>query len=212
MDDRRLEPRNDLPGAARGEAVGDPAPTRDPEVADHTLHHPAEDDWRELRDIRIRSIRDTPLAFLEDLDVAEGHPESEWRFRGRRNAEPGSHQVVAIAPDGHWVATFAGFISQGQLEYAGGTPDNQDGPTQANVVGVWIDPGHRGAGLAEGLLADVVEWARGRGSDSLHLMVHVENPRAAAFYRRAGFVATGLRAADSRGKPQREMVLQLPAS
>lgn len=201
----------DLPSAERVEAVLNPAPTAARrEASGYTLHHPTEDDWRELRDIRIRSIRDTPIAFLEDADEAERQPESEWRFRGRRNDEINSHQVVAIAPDGRWVATFACFISRGQPEYAGGSasaPEREE--PQANLVGVWIDPAHRGAGLAERMLDEVTGWVRRRGLDALHLMVHAENARAASFYRRAGFVDTGVRADDHRGAVEVELKLPL---
>lgn len=203
MDDSSPEPRVDVGtdlSAARNAA----------DAGTYALHHPTEDDWRELRDIRLRSIRDTPIAFLEDIDAAERHPESEWHFRGRRNAEANSHQVVAIAPDGRWVATFAAFISQGQPDYAGGSDSapERNGP-QANLVGVWIDPAHRGAGLAERMLDEVARWVRRGNFDALYLMVHAENARAASFYRRAGFIETGVRTADHRGADELEMALTL---
>ncbi len=94
-----------------------------------------------------------------------------------------------------------------------GVVEDPDAPRRANLVGVFVDPQVRGreAGVAEALLDAVVAWVRDeQGLDRLHLHVHEDNPRAAAFYRRYGFVATGASYTDALNPgAEREMVLPL---
>jgi ribosomal protein S18 acetylase RimI-like enzyme len=59
------------------------------------------------------------------------------------------------------------------------------------VVSMWVDPAHRGSGVADELLTAVVQWAQARGDAGLCLAVASANDRARRFYERHGFVATG---------------------
>ena len=135
-------------------------------------------DWREVRDLRLEMIRDTPTAFAESLEEALSYDEAEWRMRGRRGASAHGIAIAAIAESGRWVGTMAGFV-----------PDHDTGPL---LVGVYVAPDFRGSklGLTDALLAAVEEWARTEG-DQLTLHVHEENSRARKTYERRGFVATG---------------------
>lgn len=135
-------------------------------------------DWREVRDLRLEMIRDTPTAFAVSLEEALSYDEAEWRMRGRRGASAHGIAVAAIAESGRWVGTMAGFV-----------PDQNTGPL---LVGVYVAPDFRGSklGLTDALLAAVEDWARTEG-DQLTLHVHEENSRARKAYERRGFVATG---------------------
>jgi GNAT superfamily N-acetyltransferase len=137
-------------------------------------------DWREVRELRLEMLADTPIAFGETLQDALGHAESEWRMRGARGTAEHGIALVAIDSTGRWVATMAGFV-----------PD-QAGPT---LVGVYVSPGHRGreAGVFDLLLDAIEDWARTKG-DVLTLQVHEDNARARAAYLRRGFTETGRRA------------------
>jgi GNAT superfamily N-acetyltransferase len=137
-------------------------------------------DWREVRELRLEMLADTPIAFGETLQDALGHPDSEWRMRGARGTAEHGIALVAIDPDGRWVATMAGFI-----------PDQAAGPT---LVGVYVSPGHRGrgAGVFDLLLDTIETWARTKGA-VLTLQVHEDNARARAAYLRRGFTETGRR-------------------
>ena len=62
----------------------------------------------------------------------------------------------------------------------------------AQVVGVYVTPRFRGNGLAEALVTAAVRWAREEpGAVRVRLFVMETNHRAAAVYRRIGFVPTG---------------------
>lgn len=143
-----------------------------------TIRTTTEDDWREVRALRLAMLADTPIAYGEHLADAEGLDEQEWRTRGRRGETPGSTSFAAVDEHGTWVGTMNGFV-----------PDAATGPL---LVGVYVAPGHRGrdAGVADALLDAVQDWAAEHGT-TLRLHVHEDNVRARAFYERRGFVATG---------------------
>jgi GNAT superfamily N-acetyltransferase len=134
---------------------------------------PAPDEWELARELRLRALRDSPLAYLETLAQAEARDERGWRERVAPS--PTRHQVVAIADDGEWVGSMAVLTAA-------------EPPT---LVAVFVDPRHRGDGTAVLLLEAIAGWLRERGHRRLRLQVGAHNDRARAFYERMGFVATG---------------------
>ena len=135
-------------------------------------------DWREIRDLRLEMIRDTPTAYNETLEDALNNDEAEWRMRGERGIAEHGIAVAAIDASGRWVGTMAGFVSE-QV-------------AAPLLVGVYVAPGYRGseAGVTDALLAAVEAWASTEGG-RLFLHVHEDNARARTAYERRGFTATG---------------------
>ncbi|MFF9502976.1 GNAT family N-acetyltransferase [Streptomyces sp. NPDC014656] len=165
---------------------------------DYTLHRVQAEDWPAYRAIRLEMIRDTPLAYLETIEDALGHPDSEWRFRTTRSASPGNIGVAAVGPEGTWVGVMNGFLPARDT---------------AKLVGVWLHPDHRGpaGGVAALMLDEIVRWAREEtAAERLVLLVHEENRRAIAFYRRGGFVPTGHEEPYPLDESQRELEMALP--
>ncbi|MEU0677259.1 GNAT family N-acetyltransferase [Streptomyces sp. NPDC006172] len=151
------------------------------------------DEWAAARELRLLALQDpvAHLAFLETYEEALAKPDSFWKERTARVAE-GSHtaqQLVAIAPDGEWVATAAVLVEEAGTEDWAGFPVER---RQGHVVGVFVRSDVRGIGLTEVLFDAVIEWAWGRGVERVRLLVHEENGRAQAFYRRVGFRPTGV--------------------
>lgn len=144
-----------------------------------TVREVTAEDWREFRDIRLRMLQDTPIAYGETYESNLRLDEREWRARAGRGQQPHNASYVAVADDGAWIGIMRGFVSQTR------------GPM---LISVFVDPAwrSRALGVADALLDAVIEWARGEG-DTLRLEVHADNPRAAAFYRRRGFAETGNR-------------------
>ena len=139
----------------------------------------AEEDWSQLRAVRLEMLADMPSAYLETLASAEARTEDEWRCRaGRGSAGPTDLALAAVDADtGRWVAYMACFV---------------DGPVRAHLVSVFVAPAHRGTGLAARMVDDIRRWARDdAGARTLHLYVHEDNHRARSFYRRLGFAETG---------------------
>jgi GNAT superfamily N-acetyltransferase len=136
------------------------------------------DDWREIRELRLEALADTPMAFGETLATAIRHTDDTWRMRGRRGTATNGTLLAAIDDEtGRWVGTMGGFLADGN----------------PLLVGVYVTPSHRGrsVGVFDALLDRVEEWARTHGS-TLTLHVHTENVRAQSAYARSGFVPTGL--------------------
>ena len=62
----------------------------------------------------------------------------------------------------------------------------------ATLWGMWVEPGARGRGVGERLVATIVEWTRQRGAVArLELGVRPANRSAVSLYERAGFMVSG---------------------
>jgi ribosomal protein S18 acetylase RimI-like enzyme len=176
-------------------------------MAGFRLHHPVEDEWELVRDLRERAVLDTPIAYLETVADVRARSEDQWRERIRGHG-PHSVQLVAIADDGTWVASMVVFLSDGPPEYAGGSGA---GEPRANLVGVFVDPAWRGgAGVADAMVAELARWTAGRGIPALHLHVAADNPRAARAYEKRGFAPTGIRVQVEGGRGGDEIEMMLP--
>jgi GNAT superfamily N-acetyltransferase len=98
---------------------------------------------------------------------------------------------VAQAADGRWDGSVTVLVEEGGGVDFFGVPVEE---TQGHLVGVFVRPEQRGVGLAEALFEAALEWAwsaDGPGVRRVRLFVHEANARAAAFYRRFGFEASG---------------------
>jgi GNAT superfamily N-acetyltransferase len=178
-------------------------------MAGFRLHRPVEEEWAALRDLRIRSVADAPYAFLETLDEVLALDEEAWRARVRRGAHAEARQVVAEDDAGRWIGSAVVFVSEGIPEYVLGR--RGDG-RRANLVGVFVDPDRRGAGVLDALLEDLIAWVRDeKGIDALYLHVSEHNPRARRAYDKRGFLPTGMvdATAEQPGVAEIEMVLPL---
>jgi ribosomal-protein-alanine N-acetyltransferase len=61
-------------------------------------------------------------------------------------------------------------------------------PPQADVQTLAVAPAAQGTGLGRRLLSHLVDGARERGCEQLHLEVRADNDAAIGLYRRSGFV------------------------
>jgi len=142
----------------------------------YTVRRVTEAEWPRYRDIRLRMLADTPLAYNDSLAEAKHYDEATWRERVARTERAGNILLVAEAGD-DWLGVMGGW-----------TPDGQP----PHLVGVFVDPRFRGraSGVADALLDGIIEWARA-SSPTLLLHVHETNERAKGFYLRHGFELTG---------------------
>ena len=76
--------------------------------------------------------------------------------------------------------------------------------SQLYVAAAW-----HGAGIAQGLMAWVLDTARARGAASVVLTVWEENARARRFYERYGFVYLGDYAFQTGNQVDRDLILRL---
>ncbi|MCX4881874.1 MULTISPECIES: GNAT family N-acetyltransferase [unclassified Streptomyces] len=167
------------------------------------------DEWVEAKALRLAALQDPAahLAFLETYEEALAHPDSFWRERTAGGAEGalGTQQFIAEGPDGEWVGTLTVLIEEpGATDWAGFPIERKQG----HVVGVFIRPELRGIGLTEVLFDAGLEWAWARGVERVRLIVHEDNGRAQAFYRRAGFMPSGRTVPLAKSAGERELELE----
>ncbi len=62
---------------------------------------------------------------------------------------------------------------------------------RGNIWGVYVDPAHRGAGIARGLMDNILAYARNLVSQ-IHLCVVTDNAPALRLYTALGFTAYGV--------------------
>jgi len=131
-----------------------------------------------LRALRLRALRDAPLAFASSFEIEVARPDWYWADRADASARA-SDSVVFVADDGgRWIAMAA---SRWFDQPAG----------IAQLWGMWVEPAARGIGLGRLLVDRVVSWATERGADRLRLGVADRAPEVAAFYEHLSFKRTG---------------------
>jgi len=151
------------------------------------------EDWPALRTLRLEALEDTPHAYGETSATGRAHPDSEWQFRARRGAVGGDAFQLLVVRDGALVGTATTFLPE---------------PGVALLVGVYLTPAERGAGLVELLVDGLAGWARVQGARVLRLQVHEASGRARAAYARLGFVDTGERVPYALDPAATERVLE----
>lgn len=136
------------------------------------------EDWRTWRDLRLRSLADSPHAYGSTLEREQAFSEDDWRSRVAGWTVPGdevSGPAVLVWAGGDPVGMGGGF---------------RDEPGMLHVVAMWTDPAWRGRGVGRLVLDTLRAWADERGL-RLHLDVEAGNSGARRLYERYGFTATG---------------------
>jgi ribosomal protein S18 acetylase RimI-like enzyme len=128
-----------------------------------------------LRDLRLRALRDAPMAFGSTLGREEAFDAQEWERR------------TAASAAGEDQATF---IAEPAVGLAIVVLDGDD-PLVAHLYSMWVAPEARGMGAGRALVDAVVAWAAERGARRLTTAVTEGNAVATALYAAAGFTDTG---------------------
>jgi GNAT superfamily N-acetyltransferase len=154
-----------------------------------------------LREIRLRALTQSPDAFGTTLAQAAGQPETDWHERAVV-AAAGERQVMFVAEaDGRWAGLAGGFF-----EHAA----DADGPDDAELISMWVEPEARRSGVAVELIEAVIGWAQARGASRIRLWVTLGNVPATRLYERMGFVATGETASVRPDSALREQLMVRP--
>ena len=134
------------------------------------------DDVDILRDVRLRALEDAADAFWTTYALEAAYGAEDWR---------------------RWLTSAALFVAEDgtgapAVGLAGGIADPRR-TGAALLVSMWVDPEHRGTGLADRLVGAVTAWAASEGRTALRLHVVEHNERARRCYQRLGFAPTGYR-------------------
>jgi ribosomal protein S18 acetylase RimI-like enzyme len=132
------------------------------------------DEWRELRELRLRALADAPTAFLRTLAEAQRFDDAYWQ----ESAAAGDGRAWFVCElDGELAGLAAGFLEE----------------ETAHLVAMWVAPLHRRIGLGRQLVDRVVAWAQENGAPRVTLEVNERLEVAVGLYERAGFESTGAR-------------------
>lgn len=157
------------------------------------LRRATEHDWLAAREVRLQSLKQDPNAFCATLKDARRVTEQVW-------SERLDEGITVLAWDGEVpIATVTG---KNDPHEVGGR----------EIVALWVDPSHRGTGLADALIRSVIDWARSEGAHEIALWVAEDNDHALALYLRCGFLATEEREAMRPGVDQIRLRMGLTQS
>ena len=131
----------------------------------------------DYKTVRLRALKDSPLAFGSTYHRESQFGDEEWNARtahltGERNI---------------------GFLAQCNGKYTGLALCfiDKDDSLKGELRSMWVAPEARRHGVGRQLIDAIATWAAGRGVRTLHLMVTSINDDAIEFYRRNGFSKTG---------------------
>lgn len=132
------------------------------------------DDWRALRALRLRALKEDATAFGQTLAQARARSDDDWRTYGANTAD----SVTFVAVDG---ARFVGMAR------------GRDLGKDAGLFGMWVAPEARRAGVGRRLVDEVIGWARTRPVARVVLEVATDRAAPRALYERCGFRDTARR-------------------
>lgn len=127
--------------------------------------------------VRLRALRDAPLAFGSTYASESQLPDEEWERRVVRWNRDGAICYLA------WDSNETCGLAAGFLD-----PEN---PTTTHLVSMWVAPSHRRRGVGRLLVNSIVEWALSQHAETMRLTVTSANDVAIRFYQRLGFTTTG---------------------
>ena len=141
---------------------------------------PGEHDWAAVRDVRLAALADTPDAFDSSRAAEQGQPEQQWRDRLRAGGQRLGWLDEGPVPVG---------LARGVVHEVGRSGGQS--AVEHHLVGMWVSPAARGAGVAGALVEAVLDWAREQAAPRLLLWVVGGNEAAHRLYLRHGFTPTG---------------------
>lgn len=127
-------------------------------------------DWPALKSARLAALLDAPTAFGASHASAARFSDADWQQR----AIPTPQRTFFLAFDAEQAIGLAAQVVAGDGE--------------CHLIAMWVHPEYRGLDVARQLVDAVKQCAVGNGHPRLVLGVAPENARAAAFYRKQGFV------------------------
>lgn len=127
-------------------------------------------DWQDLKATRLAALLDAPTAFGVSHASAAAYLDEDWQRR------------ATSSPERAFLLAYVGGKPVGIAAHA------VSAKGECNLLAMWVQPAFRAMGIAAALVDAVKARAVAGGHRRLVLDVSPDNPRAAAFYRKQGFV------------------------
>lgn len=158
-----------------------------------------ERDAASLAELAERTFRDT-FAHLNRADDIDQHCRNSYgaSIQAAEIRDPSRLTLVCHVRDD--------LIAYGQLRW-GSAPPCVVATRPAEVQRLYVDGPWQGKGVAQALMASLLDTAMAGGADAAWLGVWEQNPRAVAFYAKTGFAVVGEHVFVLGKDPQRDLVL-----
>ena len=134
------------------------------------------DQWRILRDVRLRALEEAPYAFGTTLVEGQKRTDRDWQDMAR------DHATLADR------AYFMAYVGDNSCGMAGCYRTASD---VVMLTAMWVAPEFRGQNIGEQIVRAVIEWAGAGGASTIEAWVSENNP-ARIFYQKIGFEETCL--------------------
>ncbi len=169
-----------------------------------TIRRATPDDAAALAELAARTFRDTFGADNTPEDLAL-HLASSYSpsLQAQEIADP--DLITLVAENAQALVAFA------QLR-RGSAPPCVTGPSPIELSRFYLAADWHGRGLSQRLMAEVLDAARRDGAATLWLGVWERNPRAIAFYRKAGYLDVGAHIFVVGTDPQTDRIMTRPIS
>ncbi|WP_371865374.1 GNAT family N-acetyltransferase [Duganella aquatilis] len=133
------------------------------------IRYATEEDWPELKRVRLAALLDAPLAFGVSHASAAAYTDQAWRDR------------AAGRGPARYLLAFDGGTAVGIVAHV------PNAARELELIAMWVTPALRGTPTASRLVEAVKQHATTHAYPRLLLDVDPDNRRAAAFYRKLGF-------------------------
>lgn len=135
-----------------------------------------EDQWQQLRDVRLTALSQSPNSFLSSYNAEIVYSEEQWRSEFHR---------------GEWIVV----VDETELPIAliGVTESDDIPPADRYLEYLWVSPEKRRFKLATGLIRAVLKPLEASGAGAVWLWILDGNVPARELYNGCGFITTGYR-------------------
>ena len=126
-------------------------------------------DWELLRALRQCALRQSPRVFLGDVARESAWSEGRWQLK---------------CSDEYWFVADVGDVASGLANLARA----EDGSDLMYIESMWVDPGHRLAGVGRALVRFLEAAALDLGESEIRLWVLRGNDAGRMFFERLGYL------------------------
>ncbi|OGY91748.1 MAG: hypothetical protein A3B31_01760 [Candidatus Komeilibacteria bacterium RIFCSPLOWO2_01_FULL_53_11] len=187
------------------------APPQKPEQPDIEIVELNPDDWKQLRDLKLASLTEEPVAFedtQEGKEKYESRSEQEWRdiLAGKMSGGREGETAMVFAKDADVLVGMVSAIIQA---------DQNAEAKEALIQHMYVRQDRRGTGIGRQLFSGLVEKLRSRGDlAKLKLEVVESQLPAIKLYKSHGFTEVGRKkdAINRGGKILDEIEMELDLS
>jgi GNAT superfamily N-acetyltransferase len=138
-----------------------------------TIHRITPEEWEVLRDVRLRSLIDSPEAFGQRYDDAKQTSDHDWAANAQASAD-GNRRIWFIARDDS--DSPVGVVQARRRQ-----------PFDCLLFSMWVAPEARRLGVGSALVDAVQDWGASWGARRVVLWVLAANEPATRFYYQIGF-------------------------